>query len=266
MKRSVSILLTLLLLAALTGCSANSLFKNAEPGRGATYLYMYDGDTVYVHDTHYERSGKVLSILSRVPAREAPDWTPADVTLPIYGMEAPDKDGWVLCGIWSNGYWITQDGAAYVFDYDFDGLNEALDFHWSEARDLSALPCRSILSRGEKGWVKDLLVPADGEPEPPENITMTLKEVTDTAVTVELTNTGAETWDYGTPWSLQVLLDGAWYEVPEIPGNWGFTAIGLMLRAGESSTETCGFTRFGTLPAGTYRVVKYGLTAAFDLQ
>jgi hypothetical protein len=79
-------------------------------------------------------------------------------------------------------------------------------------------------------------------------------------VKVNIENNSGRDWMYGEHYGVQLLLDGVWYDVPPMPGHWGFTDIGLIVRAGERHNMTYHLTMYGELPAGTYRLAAYGLS------
>ena len=167
---------------------------------------------------------------------------------------------------WSNGYLYNRDGEVYEFDFDFDDLLKDYDFEekWSRS-DGMALPCMRYLVQDENGWNADLMNPA-AEPEAPDGITV---EIDYTGETIEAAfrNDGTEPWGFGTYWSLQVNLDGVWYEVPTSPvSNWGFPDIGYELAAGGTWEETYHMEMYGDLPAGQYRFYAFGVTDEFTVE
>jgi hypothetical protein len=120
------------------------------------------------------------------------------------------------------------------------------------------------LVQDETGWNADLMNPSS-EPESPEGITV---DIDYTVETIEATfrNDGTEPWGFGTYWSLQVNLDGVWYEVPASPvSNWAFPDIGYELAAGGTWDETYHMEMYGDLPAGQYRFYAFGVTDEFTI-
>ena len=65
-----------------------------------------------------------------------------------------------------------------------------------------------------------LLTPA-AELEPPDGVTMTLESWDKDTVKVNIENHRGTDWMYGEHYSLQLLLDGVWYEIPTMPGTLG---------------------------------------------
>lgn len=273
MKRTIPWALALICILTLAGCgksggAGNTLLDNASPETSALTLYACDGETVTVR-TMYDAAveEQLLSSLSAVPAEKAEDWSPEQVTLPVYGLEIGGKDGYSVEAAWSNGYWIAADGSAYRFQFDFGTL--AADYEWRDEdrrTDATFLPCMRLLCQNGDSWRSDLLTPAQ-EPSAPEGISIELVRQSAQEVTVALTNSGQEEWTYGEHFYLDVLLDGTWYAAPPIPGSWGFNDIGLILPAGETREKSYDLTMYGELPAGRYRLVTSGGPAAeFDVE
>lgn len=258
MKRIIALTTALVCTLTLAGCGSkgNTLMENASPDTSALALYVYDGETTsrgFIFDSAVEN--KILDDLASVAAKEAPDWSPEQITLPIYGLDICDTEGWMINVAWSNGYWITQDGTAYHFDYDFEALED--DYDWTSKDtwpSISIMPCAYYLTKDHSGWNASILSPTR-EFSAPENIAAELISQTGEKVTIALTNAGTEEWCYGEYYYLDVLLDGTWYSVPTAPGNWAFTDIGIILPAGKTQNETYDLTMYGDLPAGQYRLV-----------
>lgn len=244
----------------------NTLMADASPETSALGLYVYDGKTVsrgYLFDT--EQVEEVLNSISEVNVEEVTDWTTGQITMPVYGLEMGRTDGWTIYAAWSNGYWITQEGKVYRFDYDFDTLVSSYAWEVEELGSSTAiLPCAQLLSMGEDGWVASMLTPA-GELTPPENIVMELVSQSADGITVRFTNNSGAEWTYGEYFGLQVLLNEVWYEVPVSAGNWGFNSIAYVLLTGEAQEKTFNFTMYGELPEGKYRLVTENLAVEFKL-
>ena len=268
MRKIVITITTILILAALlicmTACGkkpSNGLMKNASPETSALMLYHYDGERgsrSLLFDTDTIKT--LLGELDGVKATEAKNWSFKDIAPPIYGLEINATDGMGIFAAWSNGYWITQDGKAYSFKFDFEKLTEK--YSWSDS--LSALPftifpCARRLTQDESGWNSTLLTPAKTL-YPPNSIDMTLKSWNKNTIEVSITNNRGEDWMYGEYFSLQVLLDGAWYEMPTTSGHWAFNDIGWIIGAGETQSKTYNLDMYGDLPEGTYRVVVFDLS------
>ena len=250
--------------AVLAGCEkpqSNGLMDGASPGTSAMAFYCYDGENVYnsyIYDSKTTRS--ILDKLDAVKAKEAPGWSLDDIILPVYGFWMGTTDGLGLFAAWSNNYWIAQDGAVYSFDFDFGKLRE--EYPWTDESmfaSFTLFPNARLLVQDENGWNSMLLTPAE-EPVAPDGVAMALDSWDENAVTVNITNNNDAEWMYGEHYTLQTFLDGAWYEIPPVPGHWGFNDVGLIVQGGETQEKTYDLTMYGSLPAGTYRLVAYGLS------
>ena len=270
MKKALAMLLCAVLILPLFGCGmsgGNDLWNEASPGTSAMHFYVFDEEGGYGSITFDQTDeGKILDRLSAVDANPVSDWTAEKVTLPVYGIEIGTKDGMGIRAAWSNGYLLLRDGSVYEYDFDFSALESDYKWEYSHAPvSLSAMPCGRLLSEGPGGWIADHLSPAE-ELTPPEGISMVLKAQTADKLTVSLTNHGDTEWCYGEYFSLQVLQDGAWYNVPVLDDkNYMFTDIGIILPAGESMEKSYSLSSYGTLPEGTYRLVVEGMSVEFTL-
>ncbi len=250
--------------AAIVRTTKDSLLDQASPETSAMTLFTYDGNTVrwsFLYDSKTER--RILENLNAVKAEPVEDWSAKDVTLPVYGIEIGREDGWSILAAWSNGYWIAQDGAVYRFDFDFEDLAEREP--WEDERELpsfTSFPCARLFTQEGSGWNTRFLVPA-APLDPPEGITMTMDAWEGGDAVVMVSNTGDEDWSFGEFFEVQALLDGTWYEIPTVPGNWGFGCLGYFLPAGESQSMTHHMSMYGELPPGTYRIVLNGLSTEF---
>ena len=290
----IFILMFVLVLSSCGRTASNGLMDDASPETSALEFFYFDGDTVR-SSFLFERSlvEEVLEKLDSVPASRARDWSLEDVTLPLYGFQIGDVSGWGLYVAWSNGYWITREGHAYTFDFDFETLNV---YPWEHSRtfpSFSGFPNARLLTKDENGWNSTLLSPADSFLEssvfsdvdslpPPIGgdseelvdgrinptgiayIEMTLVDWNREYVTVVISNEGDEEWMYGLGFSLHVLLDNQWFDVPPLPG-WAFASIGLIVPANGEEEHVYHLDMFGDLPDGRYRLVAYGLYVEFDL-
>ena len=263
------ILLSALLLTACGG-EPNTLFDTASPETSVMSLYVCDGaGTVRYRISDNPAEWEIINELKATSAKPA-EVTTEDVEFPAYGFEIGSTDGWGLNMAWSNGYLYNRDGEVYEFDFDFGKL---LDEYAFEEKDkwnsVLVLPCMRYLVQDENGWNADLMIPApEVEVEPNPNIRITV-EIDYTGETIEATfrNDGTEPWGFGTYWSLQVNLDGVWYEVPASPvSNWGFPDIGYELAAGGTWDETYHMEMYGDLPAGQYRFYAFGVTDEFTVE
>lgn len=246
----------------------NTLMANASPGTSALMFFTYDGENSkawYLFNTSQEK--EILRAISNVPVEKAEDWSPELFTAPAYGFHIGDTDGGALEAVWSNGYWITQDGEAYSFDFDFGAFSDKYD--WSDesvSSAAAALPCAHIICRNGDKWYADRLSPPyTDEEEAPDYISAELVEQTEDTVTIKYTNNGSEDWLYGLHFSLDVLLNGEWYSVPTITGNWAFDDIGLILNPEQQQERAYSLWMYGELPPGQYRIAANGCIVEFTI-
>lgn len=250
-----------------SAAAPNELMGNASADTSAFIFYAFDGETVLnkiIFQSAYHRQG-IIDELLNVPAARVTGWTLDDITLPVYGIEMGTTCGHGVRAAWSNGFWITQTGDVYRFDFDFDAFIERQ--LWENGRgeiNFSEFPNAIFLTSDEEGWHGTLLTPA-AELNPPEGIEMSFVSNTNKDVTFALTNNNDAEWVYGVAFRIDVLLDGVWYGVPPMPGNWAFTMEGLILESGQTETKTYGFTMYGELPAGTYRLVIHDMYVVFEI-
>ena len=264
MKKLLCIICLLLL---LTGCGGRvDLMPNASPETSALGLYAYDGQTItrqHLFETEQIREG-VLKSFHEAKAEPAE----IDVTAlepPFYGLEIGGTDGDSVYGLWSGGYFIMGDGSVYKFDYDFEALREKYGFEEPDTfSSLAVMPCASYVAKSETGWNKAFLTEA-APVDAPEAVEAELLEQTEKSVRVRITNHGTEDWGYGYAYGVQVLLDGAWFEIPAEQER-SFIEILLMIPQDASTEETYTLEPYGDLPAGTYRIVSHGLTIEFVVE
>ena len=184
---------------------------------------------------------------------------------PYYGLEIGGEDGFSVCGLWSEGMFLTGQGEAYRLDYDFSALQNDWNWEFSDTfEDPALLPCAELAARKETGWRYDFLRPVT-EPVSPEGISTETVSATNAEIVVRYTNHSGSEWMYGLDCQVQVLQNGTWYNVPMLR-NYAFASIGIIVPDGESREETYSLKPFGVLPAGTYRLVANGLSSEFKVE
>lgn len=246
----------------------NTLMAKASPDTSALLFSVYDGETVKnLWLFSFSQEKEILNVISAVPAEKAMNWSPELFTAPAYGFHIGDTYGGALEAVWSNGYWITQDGEAYSFDFDFGAFSDKYD--WSDesvSSAAAALPCAYIICRNGDKWYADRLSPPyTDEEEAPDYISAELVEQTEGTVTIKYTNNGSEDWLYGLHFSLDVLLNGEWYSVPTITGNWAFDDIGLILNPEQQQERAYSLWMYGELPPRQYRIAANGCIVEFTI-
>ncbi|MDE6708910.1 MAG: hypothetical protein K2J76_00290, partial [Oscillospiraceae bacterium] len=230
-------------------------------------MYYYNGEkTFWGHLFDDDAASGILESLAAVSAERAEDWSPADVSFPVYGVKlGMNDDGFEAA--WSNGYWITRTGEAYRFEYDFAALWEDYDWEGAENQWSTAaiLPCSYYFCRDENGWIADYLPPAGNLPAMPETLTAAVSKLDNDVLTVEFTNNGEEDWFFGEMFELQAQLDGEWYSVPTLPGDWVYHMLAYIVKPQQTLTHDYDLSIYGTLPEGNYRIVTEDFSAEFYL-
>lgn len=88
---------------------------------------------------------------------------------------------------------------------------------------------------------------------------MQLVSATGKSATVKVENTSDAVWQSGNwrDYHLEVMKDGEWYKVEQI-GDFANTMELMIFTPGQKATHTFEFEkRYGNLPEGKYRIVKY---------
>lgn len=255
---------------SLTACSSgNTLLEGASPENSALALYQYENGTVtsyWLYDTETEE--QLLAELAKVPVRES-DWTLTTLEKPVYGLEIGTEDGFIGAA-WSDGHWIASDGTVYDFDFDFAALKDR--YAWEEEASYSpggipvGFPAARAMMLTETGWNRAVMAPAAALT-PAEGLSMELVSRTETEISVIFDNQSSGTAGLGNYFSLQVQLDGVWYEIPP-EGDLMFTDIAYEFPAGSTFEKTYDISPYGELPAGTYRLVSdmNGLAVEFTAE
>ncbi len=279
MKCTLPFILILALLLSLCACGSagNTLFDDASPDTSVMSFYVFDGSGGWhdwISDADTER--EILAELAKVKATPVENFSSDKVSYPMYAVTIGSTDGRGLRMLWTNGYLITRYGEVYKFDYDFGKTMDSLDWgnEWTQPpapgsrngiSHVSGMPNARYLALENGQWNSRYLKPADS-PSPPANVTMELVEWTDEHVSVTISGSRADEWSYGRNFSLEVLLDGTWYVVPQTPEeNWGFTSEAILLQPGKENRENYSLDMYGPLPAGHYRLVMYGLSVEQDI-
>ena len=252
------------LLTFFAACGkSNGLLADVIPEKDkmVTLLEYQREDSVSFTMSDTEEVDRLLEQIDRLSVEPAKEWTNDLVTLPIYGiavMQKPEGDALeahITYGYWSNGYWITADGQAYKMKLPAEKLKE--DYAWEKEKPFSSIRILAAVKPlvvDEKGWKKELLTEAQPAATIPGLVTSATKE--GDTLTVSIDNQGesaymGDKYDY----VLEVCLDEVWYELPF--AVWGRYSRGEVpwFDSGVKSTLTYSLDIYGSLPAGTYRLV-----------
>ncbi len=277
MKRIFPLLLLPCLLFLLCACGqkgGNTLFDTVSTEGSPLSYHVYD-EAYRDNRIYNEALAALLEEMREVPVTLDRDWSPADVTLPIYGFSATKTNGKQFAIAFSGGRAITQDGIAYFFDYDFSRLEKAFDWaeEWTEGIPgvgPVSLPCAQLLLIDRDGWRTDLLSPAaEQNPTPPDGVSAVREAWNGGVLEVTLRNGSASAWEYGDTFSVEVCHDGTWYPIPrrmtEYPVGFHLVAYGLP-SGGEVKKSYDVYAIYGFLPSGNYRLVTGEVTVEFEAE
>ena len=201
----------------------------------------------------------ILKELKQVKAYPADDFTPEKMTYPLVGLTMGSLDNTGSQYLYTNGYMLTQDGKAYRVSYDFTTLFDRVGERnpLAERGNVADLPCGFLLAKDSSGaWIRERL--PVGTPLPAaEGVTLRISKYEEDLLTLNLKNSGKESWVWGYPYTVETFLDGGWYRIPVMtPSGQYFDLVGFGLEAGETKETEASLLLYKPLPAGKYRIVK----------
>lgn len=226
------------------------------------YIVEYEGGTgtgVYTGDA--KAIGEIFQSLDVVSAKKAEEWSPSLVTTPIYAVIASYKSEESIIpeffyGYWSNGYYITAEGEAFQFSYDFTKLTDKSVFTGTiDDVSIADLPMSGTLVSDTAGWKKEFLTEAAPANEVP-GLVAQMVELADKKLTISYENQGDVALEFGPEeYVLEIKLDGIWYELP--PDRAWRTDSGQWheINPGGQGTEELDLSIYRDLPDGCYRYV-----------
>lgn len=247
-------------ISAAAAEKGNTLFENILPQMDMLRFFtLEDGLIRFAETSNKEVAQEVFDFVSNVPAEKADDWSADMMTSPVYGFYAYDYGTVNFSAAWSNGFLVASDGTAYRFDCDFSTIETGYEWDgggYYGSGDMSDMPCGYFLSFDENGWIKENLSKRlSFDPvQPPEGVTVEYIGFDGNKMIVRITSDLETDFTFFGHFQLEVLLDGEWYVVPVIDGNWVFTRI--KIPASSSGEFTYPMDKYGDLPAGSYRIVE----------
>lgn len=263
-KKLLLCCLCVCLLTLFSSCGkSNGLLAEVIPEKDkmVTLMEYQKDDSVSYTMSDSEAVDKFLEQIDRLSAEPAKEWTNELVTLPIYCvavLQKPEGDALgahITYGYWSNGYWIASDGQAYQMKLPTESLKA--DYEWEEEKPFSTIRTLAAVKPlvvDEQGWKKEFLTEAQSAATIPGLVTSATKE--GDTLTVSIDNQGksaymGDKYDY----VVEVCLDEVWYDLPF--AVWGRYSRGDVpwFDPGVKSTLTYSLDIYGSLPAGTYRLV-----------
>ncbi|MDO4478409.1 MAG: hypothetical protein Q4B73_05170 [Lachnospiraceae bacterium] len=228
-------------------------------------FYCFDGQNTtikWLFDTDQEKA--IIREINALPLKEADADRLAEMTIPTYGLEISDKDGFAVWLTYSRGLWLLKDGTVYEGTFDFPALYNSISDTDMEVRQGGA----SMLNASYLAVYDNRYLEAAEEPMPSsENgVTLSIKAVADNIVTIAFENESDEDFWFGHYFSLQKEMDGRWYTLPVRASNYGFTEEALLVAPHETVEDACPLEMYGALDPGNYRIVKEGLAAPFVIE
>lgn len=252
----------MLTLFAACGKSNGLFVGDTERDYEQLYIVEYEGGNgsgVYTGDA--KAIGEIFQSLDAVSVKKAEGWSPSLVTAPIYAVIASYNVEESIIpeyfyGYWSNGYYITTEGAAFQFSYDFTKLTDKSAFTGTiEDVSIADLPMSGALVSDTAGWKKEFLTEAAPANEVP-GLVAQMVEFADEKLTISYEHQGDVALEFGPEeYVLEVKLDGAWYELP--PNRVWRTDRGQWneINPGGKGKECLDLSFYGDLPDGCYRYV-----------
>lgn len=273
MKKILCLLLSMLIL--LTSCGSNALFETADVDNGVMILYVNDGSgTRELWLSNNGAEHEIIDKLSSVNAKPV-EWTPDELEYPIYTIETGSTGMGLFHAVWFGGTLLTSDGSAYRFDYDFEKLIDSYNWEEKETYDYSFNPCQRLLCERDGVWYTENMLKSEQvaylrTSEPQKGVSLEISELTEkdgkSTISAVIRNDSGEMFHFGKYYYIEVLLDGEWYYAPYLPNRpFAVDDIGLLLNDSSSRDMTYSLWYWGNLPAGTYRLVVYGMTAEFTI-
>ena len=267
----LKILASVLFVLNVTSCAkdtnlfSNNLLGGSSSNANSLWFYHYNGENIYQYFVQDDiLVQEILDKLDSIPIIIAESWSLDNIALPIYGLGVVGEDGWMVYSAWSNGYWITQDGFVYEFEFDFKTLEKQ---NWMDEiilTSFSMFPNARLLTEENGRWNTMLLTPSNIL-EPPEYILVNFISLENEIISITIRNDRDYDWVYNVGFTLQVLLDDVWYNVP-CPPSVFFSDI-FIIPAREERVRTYWIDLYGNLPSGVYRLVTYDqLSVEFYLE
>lgn len=221
-----------------------SITLSVSDGETVTWKLVYQGDDVL----------DMLWKIGTAKATPVQSWTAPEEPWPVYSIcvngERTDFEA-AICG----GVWVDCKGRILATDLDFAALFDSFDEAEHTREGIGTISCRRELALRDGNWNTQFLVESSlGAPTPDVIMELTGEELDWT-----ITNKGTRTLSHGNGGtaSLQVLMDGKWYNVPSITWkHYAHTAEEYYLEPGASFSGQLWRDLYGDdLPAGNYRIV-----------
>ncbi|MGN1423373.1 MAG: immunoglobulin-like domain-containing protein [Oscillospiraceae bacterium] len=252
--------------ALLCGCNGGvnaELLPNASVENSALALYSGSNgaaELTWLFDKAQEQ--ELIDGLEALPVYSGEQVDLSKLSGDIYALSITDSEGFDVGGLWQDGVWITGDGTVYKLDIDFPALKEKYSWKESATLSLADIPNIHYLAKNGGKWNTAYLTKSGEIPE--SGLEFAIQKVENNIIYTEITNPTEEENAIGLYFSLEVKLDGEWYDIPS-EKLMMFNDIALLVPAGGSVEQSYDFGGYGDLPAGDYRVVTDHGAAEFTL-
>lgn len=239
------------------------LIEGASPTTSAMSLFEYDGaktECSWLFDDVKEQ--EIIDAINGLDAYVVTNLNMEELDGPMYGISIGRRDGMEFGMTCWDGYCFLGDDAVYKVDIDFAKIKE--EYSWQDLDEYSLLSMPNLyqMVTMDGSW-NQYLLPKSQELHS-NGLSLTMKELKGNQITVNISNPTSEELYYGEYWSLQVLLEDTWYQIPT-KENWGFIDIAYILPANGEDEKTYDLSLYGDLPEGTYRLIVQGAYMEFDV-
>ena len=252
--------------ALLCGCGGGlnvDLLPNASVENSALALYSGSGgaaEVTWLFDKEQEQ--ELIEGLEALPVYSGAEVDLSKLSGDIYALSITDNEGFDVGGLWQDGVWIAGDGSVFKLDIDFPALKEKYSWKESNTLSLANMPNIHYLAKNGGEWNTAYLTKSGEISE--RGLDFVIQKVENNIIYTEITNPTKEENAVGLYFSLEVKLDGEWYDIPS-EQLMMFNDIALIVPAEGSVEQRYDFSGYGDLPAGDYRIVTDFGAAEFTL-
>lgn len=257
----------ILVLSSCTSFTGNNSYKklleNASPDTSAMEIFYFDGEnTTSKTIFDYYEVKKIVDDVNNLKAKLVYSTRVEEMKVPTYGIEINGNDGYFIWLTYSNGLWLLSDGTVYKAKFDFESLYNGLPDKNTETMQSGFFMRNSfILCKYDKRYY----LQAEEMSNTKDGVTLSVVSVKDNVVTVKLQNDSDVPFEYGTPFDLQINIDGVWYYVPPNMSNYGFEAKSLGLSPHSEVEDECNLFMYEELTQGHYRITFAQRAAEFHI-
>lgn len=275
MKNLLLIILVLACLLLFPGCTTDKAtdpvfsFPREKVQSFSVYTYDTDENTTTSNWVYTEKDMRdFLDYLEKLSGTRVDELDPTALPSSFYGIELNVDNPYILLIL--GDYAINYKGEYYKIDGQ-----KAVKMCQSIVNDtrvgegVSYILNHRYLSLLEGVWDTTYMTKSSYTEAPVENASMTMLESSidprKDRLILTLENHTGNTLQFGSMYSLEVLVDDIWYYIGDMinsNNNIGWTSILYMLQDEESMGDTYHLQYLQPLPVGTYRLVKAVTTEA----